>query len=369
MNIKGKEGVVYMSEYSESLKNDELVKIYNDLILLGLPKSVLRILKKEGLNLDCEYMINEDTSRYPLSHLLNNKEAFDFLHRFVNAMKKKGYVLKRNGKCVSSKEVFNDIVVLQKVDLEEYSDDKSYYFEYDSSFDDSTHSNSKLPNTIYLVNMYVDSYPEHPEFIGYCSDDNSVDTVIFDGYLGTIQEVKRLLDEYSLNSKPYACVGVNGLICYNPLIIRKYIQTDNCYESYDDCSSLYYRFFGDVDNVDKVYSLFDKFCPCLVDGYTWSRAKKVSEKFNKFLGSVLDGYKGERVGHIYMKAGKPVFDFILEGNIVVAENVIEKIVGGIVFYFGNNIKEVYLVLSDGFLKYNEVIARKNDDGELTLTIY
>ena len=91
-----------MSEYSESLKNVEMVKIYNDLILLGLPKSVLRSLKKEGLNLDCEYIITEDTSRYPLSHLLNNKEAFDFLHRFVNSMKKKGYVLKRDGKCVSS---------------------------------------------------------------------------------------------------------------------------------------------------------------------------------------------------------------------------------------------------------------------------
>lgn len=358
-----------MSEYSESLKNDEMVKIYNDLILLGLPKSVLRSLKKEGLNLDCEYIITEDTSRYPLSYLLNNKEAFDFLHRFVNSMKKKGYVLKRDGKCVSSKKAFNDIVVLQKVDLEEYSDDKSYYFECDSSFGDSTHSDSKLPNILYLVNLYVDSYPEHPEYIGYCSDDYSVDIVIFDGYLGTVQEVKRLLDDYSFNTKPYAHVGVNGLICYNPLIIRKYIQTDNCYESYGDYSSLYYRFFGDVDDEDKVYSLFDKFCPCLVDGYNWSRAKKVSEKFSKFLGSVLNGYKGERIGHIYMKAGKPVFDFILEDNTVVAENAIDKIIEGIVSYFGNNVKEVYIVLSDGLLKYNEVIARKNDDGELTLTMY
>lgn len=358
-----------MSEYSEGLKNDEMVKIYNDLILLGLPKSVLRDLKKEGLILDCEYMIKDYTSRYPLSHLLNNKEAFDFLHRFVNTMKKKGYVLKRNGKCVSSKEAFNDIVVLQRVDLEEYSDDKSYYFEYDSSFGDSTHSDSKLPNILYFGNLYVDSYPQHPEFIGYCSDDNSVDTIIFDGYLGTAKEVKRLLDEYSLNAKPYDYVDVHGLICYNPLIIRKYIQTDNCYESYNDCSYLYYRFFGDVGNVDNVYSLFDKFCPCLVDGYTWSGAKKVSEKFSKFLGGVLDGYKGERIGHIYMKAGKPVFDFILEDNTVVAEDVIEKVAGGIVSYFGSNIKEVYIVLSDGLLKYNEVIARKNDDGELTLTIY
>ena len=346
-----------------------MIKIYNDLILLGLPKSVLRSLKKEGLNLDCEYIINEDTSRYPLSHLLINKESFDFFHRFVNAMKEKGYVLKRNGKCVGSRVAYNNIVVLEKVNFEVHSDDKSYYFEYDSSFGDSTHSDSKLPNILYFVNLYVDSYPGHPEFIGYCSKENSIDTVIFDGYLGTLQEVKRLLDEYSLNNKPYACVGVNGIICYNPLIIRKYIQTDNCYESYDDYSSLYYRFFGDVGNVDSVYSLFDEFCPCLVDGYTWSREKKISEKFSKFLGSALERYKGERISHIYMKDDEPVFDFILGDNTVVAENVIEKVVFGIVSYFGNNIKEVYIVLSDGLLKYNKVIARKNDDGELTLTVY
>ena len=71
-----------------------------------------------------------------------------------------------------------------------------------------------------------------------------------------------------------------------------------------------------------------------------------------------------------MKNEEPVVDFLFKGNDVWCEGGVNvNLAKWVISNFGNNIKEVFITFCCGRLIENKVIARKNDDGELTLTMY
>lgn len=180
--------------------------------------------------------------------------------------------------------------------------------------------------------------------------------------------IKEIFSPYALGGSGYAYIKAEGVICYNPKIVGKYISTDNNRNSQlfiSECDDLKHRL-----SVEEVYEFFDKISPCLIGGKSWSNPKRLPKGSEDFLKNII-GNNFKYTSRLYMRNDRPTlrffftdydFDFESHANT-------EELTEWVVDNFGNNIKEVYIVFNGEKLVGNEVIARKNDDGELTLTIY
>ena len=354
-----------MAGYGEGLELKDLHNIYKSLI--KLPKNILCILKEKGYfynGFDSSY----ETHRLFLSSLTSTEEDRQFFKDFVGCMKSYGYDLKYNGKVVSADYVLNSINS-NKIHTEEDSGDTSCYFEYLYKNKKGLYVGERLLDTIYLFCLLVEVYSEKPEKIVY---NGFEDTVIYDKVKGTIDYIRRLVDSYAIGSDSYTYINIKGIVCYEPCIIGKYIHYDNSQDTDHNGASLRIGLSYELDSFDKkkVYSVFDEFCPCLIGGYQWSKPKSLPKGSEEFLKQAM-GNNLEYTAHLYMKNGNPTVDFLFKDTDFDSNSCVhtDSLTDWIVNTFGNNIKEVYIVFNDGKLKGNEVIARKNPDGELTLTIY
>lgn len=353
-----------MSEYGESLEIKDLCSIYRS--LGSLSKDVLISLKEKGYfykSSDCSY----EAHRLFLSSL-TSKEDKQFFKNFVGHMRENGYALKYNGKIVSADLVLKGINS-NKIHTEEDSGDESCYFEYSDKNKKGLYIGERLLDTIYLFCLLVEVCSEKPEKIIYSGFE---DIVIYDKTKGTIDTIRRLVDLYAMGSDSYTYINLKGIVCYEPHIIEKYISSDNSQDTNYNGASLRIGLSYKLDSFDKkkVYSVFDEFCPCLIGGYQWSKPKSLPKGSEEFLKQEM-GNNLEYTAHLYMKNGSPTVDFLFKDADFDSNSCVhtDSLTDWIVNTFGNNIKEVYIVFNDGKLKGNEVIARKNSDKELTLTIY
>lgn len=134
-----------------------------------------------------------------------------------------------------------------------------------------------------------------------------------------------------------------------------------------DCASLLYAFhpLRGLDK-EKLYSTLDLLCPSVYGGKKWSKPTSIQkEALSKILCPCKNiGY----IAHLYETKGNNVLDILYNTESEEPDIDVDALTTQIVSMFGDNIKEVYIVESDGKIK-GKVIARKNTDGELTLTVY
>lgn len=351
-----------MAGYGEGLKFKDLCKIYED--LKNLPKEVQHSLNKNGYHYTTESSDPDDLSYQYLNYL--SKESIKFFLDFVNYMCTKGYILKYKGEEVAADIVFQKILD-EDIDVEEGSGDNSYYFEYVA--EDNVPKRDLLPDIIYLHCLLIKVFSDEPLTVDY---NGSVYCTLYDKLEGTVDMIRSILDDYALDSDFYACLDIDRVICYDPHIIGKYLSIDNSQDTKYNWASLYIDVNPDVIESlsrEKVYAVFDEFCPCLDGKYSWSKPKSLPKNSGSFLISVLNN-DCVHTAHLYMKNEEPVVDFLFKGNDVWCEGGVNvNLAKWVISNFGNNIKEVFITFCCGRLIENKVIARKNDDGELTLTMY
>ena len=141
---------------------------------------------------------------------------------------------------------------------------------------------------------------------------------------------------------------------------------EQCEES-DSYEGNSFKIYGRIS--DKLFNAVPK----LKDGYSWSKPRAVSDKIVGALKGFGDMMAFSEHIHLYDNKGTPVVEYNNGGIDGKYHRVgkdynksISVLVNSVVSEFGTNIKEVYFI--NGCLHF-EAVARKNSDGELTLTIY
>lgn len=175
-------------------------------------------------------------------------------------------------------------------------------------------------------------------------------------------------------TKYYTSIDISKVFMYDVSVIEPYVYIDEDSKGKWDTS---YSAYSDFDSCT---AFLDKFCPCLYPGRNvWSKPKK-NDKLYYHASTLYKRFSDAKLVCIADDGGTPLMsvfsDFSSNGcnpcfevhydENVVSDNLIANIVST-VEKMKQPVKEVYFVLSDS-IKGN-VIARKNSDGELTLTVY
>lgn len=360
-----------MAGYGEGLSLDNMYAIYNSLKYLS--KDILQKIKTNGYFYESDEDDDEEVHYYYLDWLITSKKGKKFFIDFVEYMKSKDYVLKYKGTNISSESLIQKI---EKgvIDVTEDGEDKTCYFEYVGKTDKGVFvcSEGRL-NKIYLYELTNEVYSMEGSNPGNIVYKSGILNLFSVSDVDENASIKGMFSPYALDGDNYNHIETDGVICYNPKIVGKYIDTDNTVNT-EYYNPQLFMFLSDVlkkfNTVDKIYKVFDEFCPSLVGGYTWSNPKWLPKGSEEFLKKAISS-NFEYTAHLYMKNGSPVIDFLFKDKGFDCNSCvnIDEVTNWVIRNFGNNVKEVYIVFNNGKLIGNEVIARKNPDGELTLTIY
>lgn len=113
-----------------------------------------------------------------------------------------------------------------------------------------------------------------------------------------------------------------------------------------------------------------KIAPCYFSDVKWSKPAKCPSMLESTIYPRLDPTENN-IAHLYMKDGKPVIKYMSLGDAACPDGeTINEIVDFVLTSFSKLlVKEVYFILDvqKGFFQW--AIARKNDDGEYTITLY
>lgn len=174
-------------------------------------------------------------------------------------------------------------------------------------------------------------------------------------------------------TKYYSSIDISQAFMYDVSVIEPYVYID------EDLSNKKGNSYSAYSCFDSCTAFLGQFCPCLYPGRNvWSEPKKNSKLhyqannlFNRFsdaklvciaddggipLMSVFSDFPSSGWSPLEMHYGenpetdKLIFDIV---------SIVEKM--------KQPVKEIYFVLSDSIK--GTVIARRNSDGELTLTVY
>ena len=153
------------------------------------------------------------------------------------------------------------------------------------------------------------------------------------------------------------------IFCTPTKLIEKCLTSDMITNANGDGWSLAIEEYQRYENA---IALFEKICPILNGRYSWSSSKTIKREIGN-INRLLDGDYGT-INHLYMKGDTPFLEQIPYYRSY-DTSITEKVTDIILKHFGNwSIKEVFFIKGED-KPFNRVIARKNPDGELTLTIY
>ena len=196
-----------------------------------------------------------------------------------------------------------------------------------------------------------------------------------------ISEINTIFNDYALNMSSLCSIYLDKVICYNPMIVKSFMYGKSITDTHTDKSRLIVGLTTDEKKLADsyrfdFYKVLDKFCPNIISNKFWSSPIGISYPLMDTLSDIFDTSFLGRVCHIYMKNNIPCADFLFRFNSDLYEDVVFKLVSSIINNFGHNIKEVFISFNSSDTSYNrnillcnEVIVRRNSDGELTLTIY
>lgn len=174
-------------------------------------------------------------------------------------------------------------------------------------------------------------------------------------------------------TKYYSSIDISKAFMYDVSVIEPYVYID------EDSSDKWGNSYSAYSDFDSCIAFLGQFCPCLYPGRNvWSKPKQNDKLCSQ--ASILHKRFGDaKLVCIADDGGTPLMsvfsDFSSSGwsplEMHYGENSeTDKLIFDIVSIvekMKQPVKEVYFVLSDS-IKGN-VIARKNSDGELTLTVY
>lgn len=360
-----------MAGYGEGLSLDNMYAIYNDLKYLS--KDILQKIKTNGYFFESDEDDDEEAHYYYLDRLITSKKGKKFFIDFIGYMKSKGYVLKYKGANISP-DLLIQKIEKGYIDVTEGGADKTCYFEYVGKTDKGMFvcSEGRL-DKIYLYELTNEVYSMEGSNPGNIVYNSGIARLFSVEDKDEDKKIRGLFSPYALESENYSHIEVDGVVCYNPKIVGKYINSDNS-NSTNYYNPQLFIFLADdlkrLKTLDDIYKVFDKFCPCLVGGKSWSSPKWLPKGSENFLKATI-GTNFEYTSHLYMKNGSPVVEFLFKdgGFDYNSRSNVDELTNWVIQNFGSNIKEVYIVFNGGKLRGNEVIACKNPDGELTLTIY
>lgn len=191
-----------------------------------------------------------------------------------------------------------------------------------------------------------------------------------------VDEVNSIFNSYAIDATALFSISLERVVCYNPKIAKNFMFGESTNEVRRDVPSL---FIGLVDGNSKVYNVLNKCCPNIINYKSWSNPKSLSNDFKTFISKIfVDTIFAGKIVHLYMKGNTPVIDILFESKNSIHNEAVDKLVSKVIDTFGTNIKEIYISFNmdnnqnNGMLDMllsGEVIARKNNDDELTLTIY
>ena len=166
----------------------------------------------------------------------------------------------------------------------------------------------------------------------------------------------------------------NSIILYSPEVIRDFLFISNG----DGVLTIS---FNNITNDWLALKDFEQFCPKIGSGYTWAKVF-VSERVSAVLKEVLSDCGNHSIYYLRMVNNLPVlssFNSGMNGYInfpysidssgkIFSKYNTEMVTEAIISSYPVEIKEVY-ILDNTSKSFSHAIARKNSDGEYTLTIY
>lgn len=190
-------------------------------------------------------------------------------------------------------------------------------------------------------------------------------------YGSSTEKVAKEIDKAINDVVEVTDINISSLIFFTPIeLIEKCVLGDML----PYIGSGWYLNISEATSYGDRMSLFEEICPIFNGKYSWSKSKQVSKEVGN-LSTVLDCPDYGIIVHLYMKGNNPVLEKIPHYNEYkdvkyneYSPDEAERVTKVILKYFTNPVKEVYFV-TEKEKPFSNVIARKNDDGELTLSIY
>lgn len=180
----------------------------------------------------------------------------------------------------------------------------------------------------------------------------------------TSERIVRSINKVIKDTHEVTEVYISPLIFCTPIgLVEKCLSSDMVTNANGDGWSLAIE---ESQRYENEIALFEKICPILNGRYSWSNSKPIKREIGS-INRLLDGDYGT-INHLYMKGDTPFLEQIPYYRSYDTSTA-EKVTDIILKHFGNwSIKEVFFIKGKE-KPFNRVIARKNPDGELTLTIY